>query len=601
MISYILIMASTQQNSPPLSLLCVDDEQDFLDAIKVFFQNEPGISLVTCSSGGEARELLVRQHFDAIICDYSMPGMDGIELLREIRSRGDNAFFIICTGRHLSRVIIDTLNNGGDYYLQKGTGFTDEIPKVLDMIRNRYNNRPEPCLPADAGLPSGSLIENQLVPICGFDRDGRFLFTNRSFNQDIAQNAIGSRGFFSILADDERDEFLGHLTSLTINNPAIHILHHVRLDDGSLKVFLGNYRANTDNSGAITGYTALLTNLAGIVSLSSLQLYAMEEPRVQPEPVIQKVALPPRDASLPPKKKKKVKDYFTELAASVENVQYPVFALDRTGKIIAWNHAIVELTGVPAAEMIGKDNLSHALVLCGERRPMLIDYVISSPHDMKIKRSLGITHDGDVFNSDPEAVTIKGKAVKLWSKGAGIYNAEGSMIAAVQSILVSTDQPVPEGREQTEEEIYIGGVSSIILKVTDNGMGGAIAGAIGSAVGGYGVYVTNQRLFVIYNPYLDARRNDSITFGTFILGELFGTNVDTRPRTIDELEDHKVFEVWRKDITRIELKKPKLLAGSMIITTTAGGKFRVYIDHTKAFTHLDQVLRLSYPEILRVE
>jgi hypothetical protein len=106
---------------------------------------------------------------------------------------------------------------------------------------------------------------------------------------------------------------------------------------------------------------------------------------------------------------------------------------------------------------------------------------------------------------------------------------------------------------------------------------------------------------VIYNPYLDARRNDSITFGTFILGELFGTNVDTRSRTIDELEDHKVFEVWRKDITRIELKKPKLLAGSMIITTAAGGKFRVYIDHTKAFTHLDQVLRLSYPEILLVE
>ena len=37
-------------------------------------------------------------------------------------------------------------------------------------------------------------------------------------------------------------------------------------------------------------------------------------------------------------------------------------------------------------------------------------------------------------------------------------------------------------------------------------MGGAIAGAIGSAVGGYGVYVTNQRLFVIHNPFLDARQ-----------------------------------------------------------------------------------------------
>ena len=96
-------------------------------------------------------------------------------------------------------------------------------------------------------------------------------------------------------------------------------------------------------------------------------------------------------------------------------------------------------------------------------------------------------------------------------------------------------------------------------------------------------------------------RSDSITFGEFILDELFGTNVDTRPRDMDELERHKVFEVKRKDITRMELKRPKLLAGSLHITTAAGAKFRVYIDHIKAFNHLEQVLKLSYPEILEVE
>jgi hypothetical protein len=169
--------------------------------------------------------------------------------------------------------------------------------------------------------------------------------------------------------------------------------------------------------------------------------------------------------------------------------------------------------------------------------------------------------------------------------------------------MVSAAQPAAarKGRERHAGETYLGGISSIILKVTDSGVGGAIAGAIGSAVGGYGVYVTDQRLFVIHNPFLDARRNDSISFGEFILGELFGTNVDTRPRQMEELERHKVFEVWKKDIVNMELKKPKLLAGSLEITTTAGGKFRVYIDHIRAFDHLEQVLRLSYPELLTVE
>ena len=68
-----------------------------------------------------------------------------------------------------------------------------------------------------------------------------------------------------------------------------------------------------------------------------------------------------------------------------------------------------------------------------------------------------------------------------------------------------------------------------------------------------------------------------------------------------ELERHKVFEVRRKDITKMEAKRPKLLAGSPNITTAAGGKFRVYIDHLRAFNHLEQVLKMSYPEILEVE
>jgi hypothetical protein len=229
---------------------------------------------------------------------------------------------------------------------------------------------------------------------------------------------------------------------------------------------------------------------------------------------------------------------------------------------------------------------------------MLIDYICAHQDEEALSMIPGITRDGDVFSSDPETVEIRGKPMHLWSKGAGIYDTEGSIIAAVQSILVSPEQPETRGDATPEEEVYIGGISSIILKVTSRGLGGAIAGAIGSAVGGYGVYATNRRLFVIHNPYLDPTRNDSIQFGTFILSELFGTNVDTRPRSLDELERHRVFEVWRKDITRIELKKPRMLAGSLSITTVSGATFRVYIDHTKAFTHLDQLLRLFYPEIL---
>lgn len=594
-------MSPAPKDSARLSILCIDDDTAVLDMFTTSFNRYPDLAVSTCSSPVVALERLKSQNVDAIFCDFAMPDMDGIEFLKEIRSRGNNAFFIICTGRHIARVASDALNYGGNYYLQKGITLMADMQKVIDLVRQNRANRASasPLPPADNTSPS--LIDNQLFPVFSFDRNGRILHANRFYDREIGMDAEGGAGFFSAIPEDERGEFISHLKALTAQNPAVHLLHHVRAKNGPLKLVLGNYQGIMDGSGRVTGYTALVTLMSGIISVSSLALHSLEEPRVRPEPVVQTVSLPPPEHPAPAKKKKRMQDYVSELAESVEHVQYPVFAIDTAGKVIAWNRAVAELTGVEAADIIGRDGYAHTGVLTGEKRPMLIDYIAKTPHDLKLMKNLGITHDGDVFLSDPETVRLRGKTVHLWSKGAGIYDAEGSLVAAVQSILVRTEQPAKKGRDKAGKETYIGGISSIILKVTDSGMGGAIAGAIGSAVGGYGVYVTDRRLFVIHNPDLDARRNDSITFGTFILGELFGTNVDTRPREIEELEHLKVFEVWKKDITRMDLKRPKLLAGSLTITTEAGGKFRVYIDHTKAFSHLEQVLKVSYPDILTVE
>jgi hypothetical protein len=212
-----------------------------------------------------------------------------------------------------------------------------------------------------------------------------------------------------------------------------------------------------------------------------------------------------------------------------------------------------------------------------------------------------ITRDGETFIGDFENVTIREKPMVMWGKGTGIYDAQGFTIAAIQSILVSEPPSVKTILGMFEQEKYIGGISSVTVKLGGEGMSGTIAGALGSATGGYGVYATDQRLFVIHNPELDATRSDGITFGTFIIDELFGTTVDTRPRMIGELEHQKVIEIWRRDITSIEMKKPMLLAGYIIFRTRTGEEFRIYIDHTKAFTHIDQLLRLFYPEILRID
>ena len=60
--------------------------------------------------------------YDAIISDYQIPDMDGIEFLKKVRSSGNSIPFIIFTGKGREEVVIEALNAGADFYLQKGGG-----------------------------------------------------------------------------------------------------------------------------------------------------------------------------------------------------------------------------------------------------------------------------------------------------------------------------------------------------------------------------------------------------------------------------------------------------------------------------------------------
>jgi hypothetical protein len=86
-----------------------------------------------------------------------------------------------------------------------------------------------------------------------------------------------------------------------------------------------------------------------------------------------------------------------------------------------------------------------------------------------------------------------------------------------------------------------------------------------------------------------------------MMDELFGTTVDTRQKPVKDLEKLKIYVAEKGDITRIELKKPVLLSGFLTITTKDGSSFRVYIDHKKAFTHIEQLMKSFSPENLKIE
>lgn len=99
----------------------VDDEPELLEQAKIFLESElEGLELHPTSSPMDAAEKVEERTFDAVISDYQMPGMDGLELLKKIREVNMDIPFIIFTGRGHEEVAIRALNLGADRYLRKG-------------------------------------------------------------------------------------------------------------------------------------------------------------------------------------------------------------------------------------------------------------------------------------------------------------------------------------------------------------------------------------------------------------------------------------------------------------------------------------------------
>ncbi len=128
-----------------ISLLLVDDEPDLLEVGKIFLERSGEFNVKTCKSAYEALLILSSETFDAVVSDYQMPGMDGIQLLREVRKQYPRLPFIIFTGKGRETVVMDALEHGADFYVQKGGDprplFAELSHKIVKAVEKREDER----------------------------------------------------------------------------------------------------------------------------------------------------------------------------------------------------------------------------------------------------------------------------------------------------------------------------------------------------------------------------------------------------------------------------------------------------------------------------
>lgn len=127
-----------------MKILIVDDEKSICDLLEIVFKRD-GYQVKTVSSGRAVLELLSREPFDLIVSDIKMPGMTGLELLREVRSLLPDVVFVFMTAFASTSTAIQALRMGANNYIIKTENFVDELKVVIEKevqeMKVRQENR----------------------------------------------------------------------------------------------------------------------------------------------------------------------------------------------------------------------------------------------------------------------------------------------------------------------------------------------------------------------------------------------------------------------------------------------------------------------------
>lgn len=118
------------------SILFVDDETEFLQTLLKRMKKRVHAAF-GATNGDEALSFLEHNPVDVVVLDVRMPGMDGIEVLREIKKRYPLIEVIMLTGHASMEVAIQGMDLGAFDYLMKPMDIDELLYKVQDACQNK--------------------------------------------------------------------------------------------------------------------------------------------------------------------------------------------------------------------------------------------------------------------------------------------------------------------------------------------------------------------------------------------------------------------------------------------------------------------------------
>ena len=127
-------MLSTKKSIVEVQVLLIDDNQQAVRLLSMMLRDMGVGKILTASNGKNGQEIIDtagKGAIDVIVCDWNMPSLTGIELLRYLREKGDHTPFIMITGKDTVESTVEAAKAGVTFYLPKPFGPDKLEQKIL--------------------------------------------------------------------------------------------------------------------------------------------------------------------------------------------------------------------------------------------------------------------------------------------------------------------------------------------------------------------------------------------------------------------------------------------------------------------------------------
>ncbi|MCK4270329.1 MAG: response regulator, partial [Methanogenium sp.] len=252
-----------------ISLLIVDYESQLLELTKTYLKKTGDFTVGTAPSAREALEMMETTTYDAIVSNYQMPEIDGIEFLKTIRGSGSDIPFIIFTGKGREDVVIEALNAGADFYLQKGGHPKAQFAELTGMIKHSVERNQAKASEGALSVRNKRLekseeryrnvVEGQTELISRFLPNGTHVFVNEAYCHYFGkrrEEIMGHR-FVPAIPSEDQELVKNHFASLTTDHPVDTIEHRIIMPDGEVRWQSWSNRAIFDEKGTVIEYQSV--------------------------------------------------------------------------------------------------------------------------------------------------------------------------------------------------------------------------------------------------------------------------------------------------------------------------------------------------------